>query len=123
MKKIPIVLRHIYNKIVIIIGFGIFYFEDIGRLGEFFKNLVGLNGNGFIDEFTKLSFTNNVYLILAALICSFPIAKLIGNFAKRTAATNYVFEVSKIAANMTLILVSSIMLVDATNNPFLYFRF
>ena len=40
-----------------------------------------------------------------------------------TAATNYVFEVSKIAANMALILVSSIMLVDATNNPFLYFRF
>ncbi|MGN1087124.1 MAG: MBOAT family O-acyltransferase, partial [Porcipelethomonas sp.] len=65
MKRIPIVLRHIYNKIVIIIGFGIFYFEDIGRLGEFFKNLVGLNGNGFIDEFTKLSFTNNIYLIIA----------------------------------------------------------
>lgn len=123
MKKIPIVIRHIYNKIVIIIGFGIFYFEDIGRLGEFFKNLVGLNGNGFIDEFTKLSFTNNLYLIIAALICSFPISKLIGNLAKRTAVTNYVLEVSKIAVNMALILVSSIMLVDATNNPFLYFRF
>ena len=77
MKKIPIVVRHIYNKIVIIIGFGIFYFEDLGRLGSFFKNLVGLNGNGFIDEFTKLAFTNNLYLIIAALLCSFPIAKLI----------------------------------------------
>jgi len=123
MKKIPIVVRHIYNKIVIIIGFGIFYFEDLGRLGSFFKNLVGLNGNGFIDEFTKLAFTNNLYLIIAALLCSFPIAKLIEKAAKKSAAAAYAVSVSKIAVNLSLILVSSIMLVDATNNPFLYFRF
>ena len=123
MKKIPIVVRHIYNKIVIIIGFGIFYFEDLGRLGSFFKNLVGLNGNGFIDEFTKLAFTNNLYLIIAALLCSFPIAKLIEKAARKSAAAAYAVSVSKIAVNLSLILVSSIMLVDATNNPFLYFRF
>ena len=123
MKKIPIVVRHIYNKIVIIIGFGIFYFEDLGRLGSFFKNLVGLNGNGFIDEFTKLAFTNNLYLIIAALLCSFPIAKLIEKTARKSAAAAYAVSVSKIAVNLSLILVSSIMLVDATNNPFLYFRF
>ena len=123
MKKIPIVVRHIYNKIVIIIGFGIFYFEDLGRLGSFFKNLVGLNGNGFIDEFTKLAFTNNLYLIIAALLCSFPIAKLIEKAARKSAVAAYAVSVSKIAFNLSLILVSSIMLVDATNNPFLYFRF
>ncbi len=123
MKKIPIVLRHIYNKIVIIIGFGIFYFEDFGRLGGFFKNLVGLNGNGFIDEFTKLSFSNNVYLVLAALICTFPIAKLIDRVAKKSNALAYGVGATKIAVNLMLIIVSSIMLVDATNNPFLYFRF
>ena len=123
MKKIPIVVRHIYNKIVIIIGFGIFYFEDLGRLGSFFKNLVGLNGNGFIDEFTKLAFTNNLYLIIAALLCSFPIAKLIEKAARKSAVAAYAVSVSKIAVNLSLILVSSIMLVDATNNPFLYFRF
>ena len=32
---------HIYNKIVIIIGFGIFYFTDVNKLGVFFGNLVG----------------------------------------------------------------------------------
>lgn len=123
LKKIPVIARHIYNKIVIVIGFGIFYFEDIGRLKEFFRNLTGLNGNGFIDEFTKLSITNNFYLILAALICSLPIAKIAENAAKKVSAAAYALEVSKIAINMTLILVSGIMLTDATNNPFLYFRF
>lgn len=123
MKRIPLAVRHIYNKIVIIVGFGIFYFEDLGKLGGFFKNLVGLNGNGFIDEFTKLTLSNNLYLIIAALLCSFPVAKLIEKAARKSAAAAYAVSVSKIAVNLSLILVSSIMLVDATNNPFLYFRF
>lgn len=59
--------------------------KNLGRLGSFFKNLVGLNGNGFIDEFTKLAFTNNLYLIIAALLCSFPIAKLIEKAARKSA--------------------------------------
>ncbi len=123
MKKIPLILRHLYNKIVIIIGFGIFYFEDMGILGEFFKNLIGLNKNGFTDEFTKLLFANNAYLIAAAILCTFPIAKLIDRAVKKSYKLTYIAETAKIVINISLILVSSIMLVDATNNPFLYFRF
>ncbi len=123
MKKIPIVLRHIYNKIVIVIGFGIFYFEDLSQLGQFFKNLIGLNSNSFIDEFTKLSVTNNVYLLMAALICCFPIAKAISRFAEKRDGVLYIVSSAKVAVNIALLLVSSILLVDSTNNPFLYFRF
>ncbi len=123
MKKIPLVVRHIYNKIVIIIGFGIFYFEDFDRLGQFFRNLIGLDGNPVINEFTKLSVTNNLYLILAAVICSFPIAKLIRKKAEKSTALSGIVEFVKIPVNIGLIIISSIMLVDATNNPFLYFRF
>lgn len=123
MKKIPIILRHIYNKIIIIIGFGIFYFEDFGRLGDFFKNLIGINGNGFIDVYTEITFANNFYLIIAALICSFPIAKVINKINEKSSAINVASSFLKIPVNLALILTSSIMLVDATNNPFLYFRF
>ena len=123
MKKIPLIVRHIYNKIVIIIGFGIFYFEDLSRLGDFFKNLIGLNSNSFIDEFTKLSVTNNLYLIIIAVICCFPVAKVIQNLAKKNIGFSYTIAASRVAVNIALLLVSSILLVDATNNPFLYFRF
>ena len=123
MKKIPLAVRHIYNKIVIIIGFGIFYFEDLSRLGDFFKNLIGLNSNSFIDEFTKLSVTNNLYLIIIAVICCFPVAKVIQNLAKKNIGFSYTIAASRVAVNIALLLVSSILLVDATNNPFLYFRF
>jgi len=123
MKKIPIVIRHIYSKIVIIIGFGIFYFEDLSGLGNFMKNLVGLNSNTFIDEFTKLSVMNNIFLVAAAVICCFPIAKLISKLAEKNDKVFYTVSTARIAVNLLLITVSSILLVDATNNPFLYFRF
>ncbi len=123
MKKIPLVARHIYNKIVIIIGFGIFYFEDFGKLSNFFKNLIGLNGNGLTDTYSSLAFSNNFYLIIAALICSFPIAGLIKKASEKSSAVNVAATFMRIPVNLALILVSSVMLVDATNNPFLYFRF
>lgn len=123
MKKIPMTIRHLYNKIVIVIGFGIFYFEELPRLGDFFKNLMGLNSNKLIDEFTKLSVQNNLYLLIAALICCFPLAKLISNACKKSDILLYTVSASKIVINIGLLLISSILLVDATNNPFLYFRF
>lgn len=123
MRKIPILLRHIYSKLVITIGFGIFYFEDISSLGQFFKSLFGFGGEGLIDSRTKLVFVNNVYLISAALICALPFAVLLRKAAKKNYVLAYTMEIPKIAINLSLIIVSSIMLVDATNHPFLYFRF
>ena len=123
MKKIPIVIRHIYNKIVIIIGFGIFYFEDLGRQGGFFKNLIGLNGNMLFDNVVKLSVQNNLFLLLAALICCFPLYEGLQKLKTRYAAAVYAVDVFQTVCNAALLIVSSILLVDATNNPFLYFRF
>jgi alginate O-acetyltransferase complex protein AlgI len=123
MKKIPIVIRHIYNKIVIIIGFGIFYFEDLGRLGRFFGDLIGMNGNRLIDDVTKLSVQNNLFLLIAALICCFPLYDGITALRKKSAAGAYVFGFVQTVLNLAFFAMSSILLVDATNNPFLYFRF
>ena len=123
MKKIPIVIRHIYNKIVIIVGFGIFYFEDLGRLGKFFRDLVGLNGNALIDEVTKTSMQNNLFLLLAALICCFPLYEGIMKLRQKSVGGAYVFGLFQTCCNLAMFAVSSILLVDATNNPFLYFRF
>ncbi|MCQ2417676.1 MAG: MBOAT family protein [Oscillospiraceae bacterium] len=123
IKKIPLVLRHVYNKIVIIVGFGIFYFEDIGRLGSFFRNLVGLNGNALYDNVTELSVRNNLFLLIAAFACCFPLYEGVKMLRNRHASLVKVTNVLQAVWNAALLVVSSILLVDATNNPFLYFRF
>ncbi|MBR6107025.1 MAG: MBOAT family protein [Oscillospiraceae bacterium] len=123
IKKIPLVIRHIYSKIIIIIGFGIFYFEDFGKLGTFFKNLVGLNGNALFDNVTKYSVQNNMFLLIAALLCCFPLYDGLQKLRSTKPGAVYIVDTFQIAANAVMLGLSSILLVDATNNPFLYFRF
>lgn len=129
MKKWPCVITHIYSKLVIIIGFGIFYFEDIGKLGQFFLNISGIsmitNGNPFFDIVTWNSFLNNMLLIIAAILASFPILPQVKKFFYSW-GNNTVYAVGKISGTVVCVImlaIVSILLVDATNNPFLYWRF
>lgn len=123
MKKIPIVLRHIYNKLIIVIGFGIFYFEDLGKLGRFFKTIFGFGGNGFISMSDKISVVNNMFLLIAAVICCFPIIEALRKLTEKSFRLRTTAAVVNTFVCAALLIVSSIMLVDATTNPFLYFRF
>ncbi len=124
IREIPTWIRHCYNKPVLIIGFGIFYFEDIGKLGDFFKNLVGFNGNSIIDDFTTLSVSNNIYLLLIAIICCLPVGKILADISEKgRGGLKYLVSLSAIPVVIGLFMLSTVMLTDATNNPFLYFRF
>lgn len=123
MKKIPIVVRHIYSKLVIILGFGIFYFENIGELGLFFRNLTPANPNGWINVADKISLSNNIFLIIAAVICSFPLLKLFEKLSQRSIGVKTAVSVSGTVVCVCLLVLSSILMVDATTQAFLYWHF
>lgn len=123
MRKIPIVLRHIYNKLVIIIGFGIFYFEDVKKLGIFFRNLSPFNPNGFFSFAEQMSLYNNLFLIIAAIICMFPLLDLQKKFTDKAELLKAPVSVAGTVICAVLLVLSSILLVDATTNAFLYYRF
>lgn len=123
MKKLPAAIAHLYTKIVIVVGFGIFYFENMGALGRFFKALVGANGGGFIDSKTKLLFMNNIWLILAAVVLSTPVIKKLKEVMNRKQGTYILANSMGVILNVALLLISSLLLVDTTNNVFLYWRF
>ena len=123
LKKVPEAVMHVYNKLVIIIGFGIFHFTDISKLGVFFGNLVGANGNTFTDISVHTSFMNNIFLILfAVLVCMPVIPKMKIMLQKSEAGENAVGAVT-VASNIIILLVCTILLVENTNNPFLYWQF
>ncbi len=123
MKKIPVIIRHIYNKIVIIIGFGIFYFEDLSKLGKFFRTIVGVDSNGIIGLQDKISLCNNMYLLILAVICCLPVIDSIKKLTDHSVYSAAAVSYASTLASMMLLLLTSIMLVDSTSNPFLYFRF
>ncbi len=123
MKKMPAVLAHLYTLAVICIGYGIFYFEDMKAIGRFFKSLAGFGGNGFIDAVTKTSITNNLFLLLAAVILSTPVIGKIKELGKKSVGACAVLSTAQIVCNAAMLIISSLLLLNNTNNPFLYFRF
>lgn len=143
LKKIPDVIMHIYNKVVIIIGFGIFYYDDCPSIGSFFSqmgsflgNLFGFSGNGFFraEEFTagpynsalmeNVYFMKYIWIFVISLVVCFPILKIVKEKLKNCimpvqAGAQLVSTVCCIG----LLVVCMVMLVSSKNNPFLYFRF
>ena len=123
IKKIPIVIRHIYSKLVIIIGFGIFYFEDLNEMGLFLRNLTPANPNGWGSVVDQISLYNNLFLIIAAVICTFPLIKWFRKLSERSVGAKTAVAVSGTAVCAVLLVLSSILMVDATTNAFLYWHF
>ena len=123
MKRIPSPVAHIYSLIVIIIGFGIFRFEDLSQLGYFFKGLVGANGNAFLTDTSETAILQNMFLIAFAAVISMPILPAVKKFFSSRTSLAVVGSSLTVFTNVGLLILSSIMLIDATNNPFMYFRF
>ncbi len=129
MKKWPIWVKHIYSKIVIAVGFGIFYFEDLEQLGQFFKHIFGISlitdHVAFFDALTTSSMVSNCFLIIVAIVLSLPVFPKVKNFflEHRNQQIYLAGRLGAVIGCMLLLAISSLLLVDATNNPFLYFRF
>ena len=129
IKSWPLWWKHIYSKLVIIIGFGIFYFEDLGQLGQFFLNISGIsmlaNGAPFFDPITWSSLLNNLFLVAGSILFSLPVLPRIkGFFLENSSAALYAAgRIGSAVICLGLLAVVSILLVDSTNNVFLYWRF
>jgi alginate O-acetyltransferase complex protein AlgI len=124
MKKIPLAIRHIYNKLVIIVGFGIFYFTDLNQMLQCLKTMFFCGDNGITDVVLTTSLQNNLFLILIALIGCFPLLDSVKKRLQTVSNRSYITvqTVGTVLA-VGLLLISSIFLVNSTNRPFLYLQF
>ena len=122
MRKMPKAVAHIYNTIVVVVGFGIFYFTDLGKLGTFLGNLVGLNGNSFTDKISMQNMTANAWLFIVSVVLCMPV---IPALKKKLESKNLYLatSVGQTVLNVAVFALSSILLVNATNNPFIYWQF
>lgn len=125
LKAWPEWWKHLYSILVIIIGQGIFYFENTSQLGTYLTHMFGISRTGLTDIATWTSLKNNLFLIIIAIVACFPIVPKLKE--KVTASRNdSVYTAAKVAAAcfcVFLLVVCSIMLVDSTNSPSLYWNF
>lgn len=129
--RIPLILRHIYAIMLIIIGWGIFYFDDLGRLGEFYRAFFGLNpqaeGGGIPLTVQSVIF-DNFWLWIAAIVLCLPIRGWLARRADRWASAGPTYAPHGVMVTRALIsgfilVLSVALLVGATNNAFIYTRF
>ena len=65
----------------------------------------------------------NMFLIAFAAVISMPILPAVKKFFSSRTSLAVVGSSLTVFTNVGLLILSSIMLIDATNNPFMYFRF
>ncbi len=119
LNKSPAVVSHIYSLILIVFGWVIFYFEDMGELASFAFRLVDVSAgaashDGLSDIIAYLP------ILLIAIFAATPIAKNLYNKYLKSRRLSWLPESFACLGGLLL---STASLVSSGYNPFLYFKF
>ena len=121
--RVPKAFRHIYALLLIVIGWGIFAFEDTDKLIQNLKNMFGLGGLPFAGgKYDLFWFANNWVLLVILVIASLPLFKKLGEKLTVRLPALYGCLIEPLCTAAMLI-VSTAYLASNSFNPFLYFRF
>ena len=120
LQKIPGVLGILYSFFIVLIGWSLFYYTDIGKLKEFFLYAFGVKGSLY-NLTTITTFVNNIWLIIACAAASTPVGKIV--YTKTIGRVKVLDAVVTPILVVGAIAVCFVLLVGSTYNPFLYFRF
>lgn len=118
LDRLPSFVQHIYTLFIIIIGWGLFYFTDVGQLGEFMVDLFNF-GNGICGNQAFNLIMSNLPMLIIAAVASTPLA---ATLYTRFEHTRFMW-IPETLYCMGVLAVSTASLVNQSYNPFLYFRF
>ena len=118
LDRLPSFVQHIYTLFIVIIGWGLFYFTDVGQLGEFMADLFNF-GNGICGNQAFNLIMSNLPMLIIAAVASTPLAAMLYN---RFDHTRFMW-IPETLYCMGVLGVSTASLVNQSYNPFLYFRF
>lgn len=118
LDRLPSFVQHIYTLFIVIIGWGLFYFTDVGQLGKFMVDLFNF-GNGICGNQAFNLIMSNLPMLIIAAVASTPLAAMLYN---RFEHTRFMW-IPETLYCMGVLAVSTASLVNQSYNPFLYFRF
>lgn len=115
-------LKYIYTSIIVIISFLIFNTETIPSIIESLGNMFFLNNIPLTSIETTYYLRSNLILIIISLIGATPLLK---NILTKISNTKYktILNILEPITYIVLLTITTAFLIDASFNPFLYFRF
>lgn len=121
LERLPKVAKHIYTMMFVMIGWVLFFSPGMGSAMRYIGVMFGIGANGFADGTAVYYLLNYIILFVLAALCSVPYTyKKFTQYAFGKKVDHY--KVAMICYAL-IFLLSTAYLVNATYNPFLYFRF
>jgi len=116
LQKLPAVLRHIYSLLAVLLGWTLFFFKDMEKLGAFFGKLFGFAAT---EEGTLLYIAAYVPLFAVAAVAATPLGKKLWDKWEAKPWHGW----AALAGTAVLLLLCVAVLVSQSYNPFIYFEF
>jgi len=121
LEKTQGILRHIYVLLLVMSGWALFVFDDMGSLGMFIRAMVGQAGGGLVNNRILYLLSSWAFVLLLAALGTTPAAaSVMARFEKKWPKAAALAKPVLVLAGLLL---SVAYLVDSSYNPFLYFRF
>ena len=122
--KLPRVFRHIYALFFVLIGWVIFAFDKIAVGVQYIGAMFGGAGVGLVDSTTIYLLYNYAVLLVILVLASTELPKKVAALLIRKAGeNNWLVTIARLVFYAGVFFLGVAYLVDATYNPFLYFRF
>lgn len=116
LEKLPAFIGHSYTILAFVLGWSLFFFEDMTALQQFLHRLCILETSHPHGITVILSY---IPLMVAAVLASTPIVKRLYCAYQDIAVIRY----ARILGTVGLLLLCTAVLVSQSYNPFIYFRF
>lgn len=125
LKNAPVAFGRVYTLAVVLISWVFFALEKPGEILAYLQAMFGLNGVGLMNS--KALFLGNEYLVLLviALIACLPLGNHLVHALRssKTGPAMALYRLGEKVIPAALLILSIAYIVDASYNPFLYFRF
>ena len=116
LKKTPKVFNHLYTLLIVMLGWALFYFEDMTALGQFFTRAFSVAPTATTTINLVLGY---LPLFGVAMVAATPLGSWAWSKMRNNTTCQYVGVL--VAAVLMLLCVAA--LVSQSYNPFIYFKF
>lgn len=121
LKKAPPALSYVYTIVIVSISWVFFASESLRESIIYIKTMLGIGNVIFADKNTMYQISNYYVLFLIGMAAATPAGKKVQEYIKERKKIIYAGLESFYL--IILLLLSAAYIVDASYNPFLYFRF
>ena len=122
-ETLPGAAQHIAALLLIVVGWTVFYYTDMGCLGKHLGAMFGIGAAGLSDPVTMAVIRKYTVLPLIAAIASLPILPRLKAWLGKHEKLEGAADIVSLVCLTALMLLSMIFIVGQSYNPFIYFRF